>query len=578
MKTLIMFIILTMISTANLATQQREDIWVQQETNVTEGLMGINATDTNTVWAVGQSGTILHTNNGGDLWTLQSAPTTTWLRDVSFADENNGWTCGNNGVILHTNDGGNIWTQQASPVQTNLWAMSFVDDQNGWIVGQDGKILYTDNGGVDWNEQTSNTDVYLWDVYFFDENIGWTVGIDGVILKTIDGGQSWSMEISGTNQQLYSVFFVDEQIGWITGRDGLVLHSNDGGITWEEQTSNVTANIYNSYFVNENTGWCVGAGGVILFTSDGGESWVEQESNVDVHLWDIDFATTTNIGWIAGMNGTILYTETGGYETGFITGEIILDSGDGNIENIIITANDTTTSPQPDGGYELELYPGIYDIYAELEYYCEGWYENVEVFAGETTDNIDLYLYYLAPINNLTIDELTGEVTWEEADYHPSLTFEYYQVYLDDVSVGTTENNYWQFDDLVHGEEYECSIIAVYLEGESPLMTESFTYLGTFADDTILSATKLYENYPNPFNPYTNISFFLSSEGKVLIDIYNIKGEKVTTLVNETFTAGHHTISWDGRDNHGQSVGSGVFIYRMKTEEGSISKKMLMIK
>jgi hypothetical protein len=88
----------------------------------------------------------------------------------------------------------------------------------------------------------------------------------------------------------------------------------------------------------------------------------------------------------------------------------------------------------------------------------------------------------------------------------------------------------------------------------------------------------LGENYPNPFNPETEISFSLPERTQVSLVIYNILGEKVKTLVNETMDAGTHSVCWNSRDEAGNSVASGVYFYRLKTESFDQTRKMVLMK
>lgn len=85
-------------------------------------------------------------------------------------------------------------------------------------------------------------------------------------------------------------------------------------------------------------------------------------------------------------------------------------------------------------------------------------------------------------------------------------------------------------------------------------------------------------NYPNPFNARTTISYSLPAEAEVNLDIYNITGQKVRTLVNKRQTAGYKTVMWDGRDESGQPVSSGIYIYRIEAGEYRATKKMTLLK
>jgi hypothetical protein len=88
----------------------------------------------------------------------------------------------------------------------------------------------------------------------------------------------------------------------------------------------------------------------------------------------------------------------------------------------------------------------------------------------------------------------------------------------------------------------------------------------------------LHDCYPNPFNPSTNISFELPNQQVVSIAIFNLLGQNIRTLANSSFGPGVHTLEWDGKDNSGQDVGSGVYFFRFTSEYFYGSKKMTLIR
>ncbi|HPN40910.1 MAG TPA: choice-of-anchor J domain-containing protein, partial [Candidatus Cloacimonadota bacterium] len=90
--------------------------------------------------------------------------------------------------------------------------------------------------------------------------------------------------------------------------------------------------------------------------------------------------------------------------------------------------------------------------------------------------------------------------------------------------------------------------------------------------------TRLQGNYPNPFNPETTIRFSVKEATPVTIEIYNTKGQLVKTLINEAKEAGNHSVVWNGKDNSGRSVSSGVYFYKMNAGKYSSTKKMIMMK
>ncbi len=82
--------------------------------------------------------------------------------------------------------------------------------------------------------------------------------------------------------------------------------------------------------------------------------------------------------------------------------------------------------------------------------------------------------------------------------------------------------------------------------------------------DNLPSSFALGQNYPNPFNPTTTIEFELSHREHVTIDIFNVLGQKVRSLVDESKAAGTYRIGWKGIDDNGKSVSTGVYLYRLR--------------
>lgn len=89
---------------------------------------------------------------------------------------------------------------------------------------------------------------------------------------------------------------------------------------------------------------------------------------------------------------------------------------------------------------------------------------------------------------------------------------------------------------------------------------------------------RLYQSYPNPFNPSTIVEYDLPRKSNVNITVYNVLGQKVKTLVSCTKPAGQHSVEWDGMDNHGRPVTSGVYFYRIIAGEHTETRKMLLLK
>ena len=88
----------------------------------------------------------------------------------------------------------------------------------------------------------------------------------------------------------------------------------------------------------------------------------------------------------------------------------------------------------------------------------------------------------------------------------------------------------------------------------------------------------LSQNYPNPFNPSTVIEYSVPIGTNVSIDIFNVLGQKVKTLTNETKAPGTYRVEWDGTDESGQTVSTGIYLYRFHAGDVVQSKKMVLMK
>lgn len=102
--------------------------------------------------------------------------------------------------------------------------------------------------------------------------------------------------------------------------------------------------------------------------------------------------------------------------------------------------------------------------------------------------------------------------------------------------------------------------------------------LSTNATSFVAKSFRLNQNYPNPFNPVTTLSYELSRDAFVNISIYDINGSNVKTLENSLKNLGLNTIKWDAKNDFGNSVAAGVYIYTIKTDEFIDSKKMIFVK
>tara|TARA_B100001029_G_scaffold41239_1_gene32144 strand:- start:280 stop:819 length:540 start_codon:yes stop_codon:yes gene_type:complete len=113
------------------------------------------------------------------------------------------------------------------------------------------------------------------------------------------------------------------------------------------------------------------------------------------------------------------------------------------------------------------------------------------------------------------------------------------------------------------------------------LVAGDLDYVNRTAEEilsNIPSEFSLGQNYPNPFNPLTKMDYTLPKRSRVNISIYNVLGQEIVTLVNEEQSYGYHSIAWNGTDQMGRAMASGVYFTRMVSETFSQTKKMLLLK
>ncbi len=175
-------------------------------------------------------------------------------------------------------------------------------------------------------------------------------------------------------------------------------------------------------------------------------------------------------------------------------------------------------------------------------------------------------IYYVYP--NATID-FSVEAEDEDGD---SLMYEWYldeEFYAD-----STAQVVVQFDEL---RDY--TMQCVISDGNATAEVNWLIHVILANDDPgVPSYDWSLSNFPNPFNPSTTVSFSLKRDSEVRLDIYDVRGRKVRTLTDERYTAGLHHIIWDGQNDDGNEISSGVYLLKLTTDERSLMRKALMVK
>jgi hypothetical protein len=220
-----------------------------------------------------------------------------------------------------------------------------------------------------------------------------------------------------------------------------------------------------------------------------------------------------------------------------------------------------------------------FTIYAEIANFPTGWwninwnpYEVPVVWDCSTEKATPRDLEATAGIDSI-------ELNWSSPIGITLELLVVYNVYRDGTYIASTTQTSYIDNDVVAGTEYNYHTTALFIHFESEA-SNSVIIAPTTSDYDIVAVltTELKGNYPNPFNPTTTIQFSIHCNQWVEINVFNIKGQKVKTLVNEYCDRGTHNAVWNGNDEYGRNVSSGMYFYKMQAGEYNEVKKMLLMK
>jgi len=238
----------------------------------------------------------------------------------------------------------------------------------------------------------------------------------------------------------------------------------------------------------------------------------------------------------------------------------------------------------------------IIEVYSNSTYAVSSANDLITVFANTSHDFADLKTYYnfimtsnLSTELSKTCDYLSNHCNILLEDYATAINWFEYQI----------NHPYSQQDSVYALIDLNHTYLLLDKDERSNLIKDKYCFkplsfdnfhnkrselIGTFFDSDNDNAPQiikpnLSQNYPNPFNPETTISFTLPEDSKTKVSIYNIKGQKVKDLLNEHLEKGQHNVVWKSTDKSGNSVASGVYLYKLEVN-GKMQdvKKCLLLK
>ena len=521
------------------------------------------------------------------------------LRALFFLDARTGWAAGSNGAIFRTADGEN-WELMHAETGLNLSSVSFVDAQNGWAVGrlkQDGLLLRTEDGGATWTRQLLQTEGKAQFVFFVNERTGWVASEFETVFRTDDGGEEWTTLHSGFSRanMFNEVFFIDEEYGWVAGTGGQILKTRDGGKNWSDVSSATEQDMNDLIFFDRNRGLAVGDLGRILLTEDGGREWRVIASGADADLRSICFADAGN-GWIAGMEGHVLHTEDGGRTWSRMSFADTLDFVQvffADARNGWILGGREGMGEDAEHVDEEELEEGEEPEGSLLLRTDDGgatWTESVTGVKGLiSVFFVDAQRGWGVTNDGSIVHTANGGNDWE---VQKSLGISLHTLCFTDGEFGwaggrdvllrTTDGGAtWSYASSPTIAQIEgISSVGdrvVWFVGNEGFILKYEAYEGITAVEDVATGLPggfaLAQNFPNPFNAETVISYNLPVSGQVELVLYNITGQRVAVLVEGVRAAGHHSVRLAGDD-----LSTGVYLYQLSIPGYREVRRMLLLK
>ncbi|MBD3340005.1 MAG: T9SS type A sorting domain-containing protein [Candidatus Lokiarchaeota archaeon] len=599
-------------------------------------------------WVGGSGGYIAKTISGGDSWNVKEMHASDNINSIYFINSEIGFAVGEDGYFVTTVDGGENWRRTWNLPHIDFHSVYFINSQLGWIVGDEGTICKTNDGGSTWAKMKEESGVYspLYSVYFVNPQVGWAVGRK--ILKSEDGGNSWNVEKLLNSRKLKAITFIDSNVGYAVGEKGLIFknihqpkginfklagktlyYSSDSPIENTKVSLSGKSVLYDTtnvdghyHFEKLSLGkYCTIASkeneindaitpydaALILqqvvdmrdFTpyqmiaadvSGNGDVSAYDASQIlrycvgiiprfpimqdDSHFWKFvpDNFPTSNTNWSIAPD-SILYDSLNSdmNDQDFIG--IVYGDPSGNWKPLagLTTANkrvekyinlefgkvDLIENHAANIPILMEQTGGVFSIFLDLKY-DKNIIEIINITKSENTK--DLILTYNIKGNNIKI-ALAGNKPIKENGAIVTIECHFKNIKDYANSISIIEGKVNEGDFYVNIEETAFNLLS-----------------------KIPQKFKLCQNYPNPFNPETTINYQLPSSCDVTIDVYNLRGQLVKTIIDQNQSSGYYSTAWNGKDNDGRDVPSGLYLYRINAKVNSTGedfvkiRKMLYIK
>jgi photosystem II stability/assembly factor-like uncharacterized protein len=328
-----------------------------------------------------------------------------------------------------------------------------------------------------------------------------------------------------------SLCFLNLNTGWLLSSDKKVYRTTNAGNNWDISALNTSQQLFNIYFVDQYKGWVSGDSGTILSTTNGGSNWTTNLTGVNFRIHKTIQFNNQNLAAITLDSSILVSTNLGStWNVNYIPSESWL-------YDICLTDNNTA--------YAF----GTYNIIKTTNSGMNWILVSNDLPTGGKSVNYIGNTFYAASAYNV-YKSVNGGINWASSEIgsDPFICFSISFI---------NENTGW-----VAGENgslfKNTNSSAIGIEPISNEIPKSFL---------------LYQNYPNPFNPITKISFDLPGIMNVNLSVFDVLGNQIRVIVNEQLKAGKYSFDFDGSD-----LASGIYFYRLKTDNFTKTQKMILLK
>lgn len=398
-------------------------------------------------------------------------------------------------------------------------------------------VLYL-NVNSQWIEQTNPANRRQNTVFFHNSQTGFTGGDTGTIQRSTNSGVTWfssNLGISG-NVNVTDINFSGNDTGYCTASNGSltgkIYRTSNGGAVWTIMFDTTNIGMRGVFFANPVTGWAVG-NGTVKYTSNTGMNWISRNFSGSTNMCVFAFSPTLVMVGGFGSAGYIARSTNAGVNWSF--------------PGLPATIMDVRFIQFPDAntGYTGGLALGGQGGMCKSTDGGLSW-SLLASYVGST------------PLNAYFINANTGYVVNSSSE----------------LKMTTDGGASWVNQTIPASGSYT----DITGSGSFAIIAGRKIAINTTVSiqqisNEVPAAFSLEQNFPNPFNPVTQINFSLSKSGFIMLQVTDITGREVTRLIEDSYAPGTYRIDFDA-----SRFTSGVYFYRLQTAEFAQTKKMILIK